>query len=195
MRGEDFRDRSDESLAAEFQAAGKQECFAELFRRHAEAIGKGCRASLGSVRAAEDITQEAFLNACRSIARFHGGSFGAWLHTIARNLCINYLKARENATDPLPETEEELPVPRRNNENDVAVIDQVKAVLNLLPDDQRLVLKLSYIEGFTYKETAERLGFSQKKVKACLQSGRRNFQAHWERLEARGKTKRSHANN
>lgn len=177
----------DDALVERFRAAGEQHCFAELFRRHAPKVVACCLAFLRNAGRAEEVTQDTFVRAYEHIGQFRGGAFRIWVCAIARHLCINHLKCRANAAEPLPEGEKQLPQTGGAREGDLALADQVAKVLDALPENQRVALTLFHVEGYTYEEIAGLTGFSDREVKSFLQNGRRMFRTHWERLRGGGK--------
>jgi len=60
---------------------------------------------------------------------------------------------------------------------------QIRTILRGLPEQQRICLKLFYLEGYSAKEVAKRTGFTEKQVKSHLQNGRRNFVAAWNAVD------------
>jgi len=58
-----------------------------------------------------------------------------------------------------------------------------EAVLERLPPEQRVALKLFYADGYNYNEIARFLGCPEKRVKSHLQNGRKCFRSIWEKTE------------
>ena len=93
-----MRGFSDEELVQRYRAmAGpQQEKFLnELFERHRTRVAAWCYRMSGDVDAATDLAQEVFLKAFQNLESFRGQSkFTTWLYSIARNHCMDALKAR-----------------------------------------------------------------------------------------------------
>lgn len=113
----------------------------------------------------EDLAQETFLNAFKSIRNFKGGSsFYTWLYRIAVNVCINYRTKQKRATfvdEGVMETEgvaerasgAEISPERavRSLESSVAISEAVDS----LPEDIRTAIIMREYEGLSYQEIAE----------------------------------------
>ncbi len=138
---------------------------------------------LGERDAAADATQEAFISAYKAIRRFRGGSFRAWLLRIVTNACYDELrrrKRRPQASLDALYVEDEAPDPgfvshAENPESYAQRMDLQAAIrdcLQRLPDDQRTVVVLSDIEGFSYDEIAEITGVALGTVKSRLSRSR-----------------------
>ncbi len=169
----------DEQLVEELKATGENSCFAPIFERYRRRIFGRCRAVVRNEAVAEDLTQDTFLTALARIELFRGGNVYAWLCTIARNLCLNYLEANIRLVAPSDPCEE--PVCPSNVERDLAWGERLESILNQLSAPQRICLKLFYVDRYTAAEVARITGFTQKQVKTHLQNGRRRFKILWEK--------------
>ena len=83
--------------------AGTNESFERLAEPLRREIRVHCYRMLGSLHEAEDLVQETYLRAWRSLDSFAGGSFRAWLYKIATNACLNALASRKSAQRFLPD--------------------------------------------------------------------------------------------
>ena len=95
---------------------GELPAFEELVRRHEKRVYAVALRSSGSPEDAEDITQEVFLRAWRSIEEFRGDSgFSTWLFRITMNLCVDHARHKhaQPQTQPLVMGEEESERPLR----------------------------------------------------------------------------------
>jgi RNA polymerase sigma factor (sigma-70 family) len=171
---------SDEELSRRFQEAGDKECFAELFVRHRERVYFSCRRFFADGPTAEDATQLTFLRAFRNPGSFQGGGYLAWLMRIARNVCIDEWRKRQES--PVVDLDvADLPAPIALDLTFEArhLAERVRHEMKSLVPAQRQCLELK-IDGYSYEETAARTGFTVEAVKSHLQNGRRML---WKRLE------------
>ena len=164
----------DEELARSVALAGNNECFAELFARHRRKVFCACRGFFSDSQAAEDATQETFLRAHRNIRGFHQGDFSVWLIRIAKNVCIDECRRRRRETGIDETVLADHPSPNRLDSSCEArlLAERVWQEMRLLPIEQRQCLELK-IEGFSYEETAARIGLTIGAVKSHIQNGRR----------------------
>lgn len=183
MTPEDPDARSDEELVAKYQASGDQEFFAELWRRHWLRIYRQCLAFTGDPAGAEDLTAGAFTLAWRWIERFQNGDFSAWLAVIARNCCINQARSAWARLVLLGGEEiiamaDQRPEPGCSSE-DRAFSAELEQLVNQLPDGQRAVVKLFFIDGYSYEQIAALMPCEVKQVKSYLQNAKRKLQILW----------------
>ena len=139
---------------------------------------------------AEDLVQETYLRAYRFFDRYRPGTnCRAWLYKILTNTGINaFVKAAKQpprvdfeAVEPVLEKVESRAL-QESTRGDMAAFadlldDEVKSALEAVPGDFRMVLILSVIEGFSYKEIAAILGIPIGTVMSRLFRGRKLLQA------------------
>jgi len=182
--------------------AGDEAAFGHLAELHRSELHAHCYRMLGSVHDAEDALQDAFLRAWRGIARFEGrSSLRSWLYTIATNACLNQIERRPGrvlpldygpATDPhdglgMPVVEsvwmepypdrgmgleDGLAGPDARYEQRESVELAFTAALQLLPPNQRAVLILREVLGFSAREVADSLETTVASVNSALQRAR-----------------------
>ena len=98
------------------------------------------------------------------------GNPSTWIFTIARNLRIDKLR-RERAWQPLPEGHAETPSTDPAPDELVSEqerSDRVRAILADLPEDQLSVVTLSFLEGLSHSEIADRLDIPLGTVKSRM---------------------------
>ncbi|MEA2286604.1 MAG: hypothetical protein QOJ21_2647 [Solirubrobacteraceae bacterium] len=150
---------------------GSAAAMEELFRRHWPAAHRAAWLVVHDAAAAEDIAQEAFLAAVRSLDRFdRRRPFAPWLHRIAVNRAIDYARARgirrEVAADAVGEVAATGP-----GDTDGAPSAEVIAALAALAPEQRAVIVMRHLLGFTPGEIARALGLPRGTVNSRLRRG------------------------
>jgi RNA polymerase sigma-70 factor, ECF subfamily len=137
---------------------------------------------LGNQDAAQDATQDAFLRGFQALSRFRGGSFRAWILRITTNCSYDQLryKQRRPSTpiDDLVEEEEHTTLLQSDDEEPEEYLQRqelgqtLQRALQTLPEDQRVTLVLSDVEGLNYQEIAEATMVSLGTVKSRLSRAR-----------------------
>ncbi len=152
---------------------GDKEAFAQLYENHFDKIYRYVALRIGNKTEAEDVTQQVFLNALRSISSFKwkGAPFSTWLFRIAHNLVVDYLrKEKRQATTPLDESL----VSSDSNLQLVAEyrldIEQLISATKRLTAAQREVISLRFAGELSVAEVAKVMGKSQGAVKALQHS-------------------------
>jgi RNA polymerase sigma-70 factor (ECF subfamily) len=137
---------------------------------------------VGDADVAADACQEAFISAFKAIKKFRGGSFKSWILRIVTNACYDHLRytgrrpadsLEEVAENPQHasklvsghEHPEEYTLRQELNE-------MIQSGIETLPADQRVVLVLSDVQGFSYQEIADITGVSLGTVKSRLSRAR-----------------------
>lgn len=165
--------------------AGDQMAYAQLVDRFAGRIYRLALRMMGNETDAEDVLQETFLSAFRSIDRFEArSSLGTWLYRIASNAALMRLRRKEpdqiSVDEPVERDDGEI-VPRQFfdfcclPEEDL-LRDEARAVMfqavDNLPPTLRSVFVLRDIEGLSTEETGDLLGLSISAVKSRLMRAR-----------------------
>lgn len=154
--------------------AGNSEAFRVLLERESAPVIGVCRRILGDPDEAQDVAQEAFLRAYRSLATYRGeGAFGAWVTRIAARMSVARLAARGPlvAIDP---SVADTWVARELDENPEALAldgERRHAILEAiagLPDSQRDVVTMRFYGDLTLDEIAETTGSPLGTVKSRL---------------------------
>ena len=148
------------------------EAFRELFQSYAPRVKSYMMRQGADANTAEELAQETLLTVWRKAALYSGekGSPTTWIFTIARNLRIDRLR-REFPWQELPEGHNETASTDIAPDEAVSESERrvkVQAALATLPDDQHEVVSLSYIEGLSHSEIAERLGLPLGTVKSRM---------------------------
>jgi RNA polymerase sigma-70 factor (ECF subfamily) len=139
----------------------------------------------GDTELAADATQEAFISAFRSIKRYRGGSFKAWLMRIVTNACYDELRRQQRRpTLPLePNNDDgaEIEDPRWLTDSSMLPDEKLEEAeleraiqhcLDALPIDFRTVVVLVDIQGMNYSEAASAVRVPLGTVKSRLARAR-----------------------
>ena len=132
----------------------------EVYRQHAQTVYKFLLAQCGNAHLAEELTQETFYQAVRSIDRFDGScKISVWLCQIAKHLWYQHLR-KSHREESLPEEESDLP-PLPSAEAEVfAREDQLTLLRRVheLPEPGREVVYLRSFGGLSFREIGDVLG-------------------------------------
>ena len=138
---------------------GNQKAQFQLYKLYYKPMYSVCMRLMNNEADAEDVMQEAFLNAFKKIDTYKGEvSFGAWLKKIVINRSLDYLKKRKMKFEEINEkTNKFIDYQMETKEVNMKVI---KDAIQKLPDGYRVVLSLYLIEGYDHEEISEILGIS-----------------------------------
>lgn len=179
-----FDDEADEDgrLIAAAQK-GDLGAFNQLVQRHERAVFSVCLRLLRDVGLAEDAGQDTFLKAWNAIDSFRGGLVRPWLLRIATNRSYDILRAKarrpaQSLDAELFETEPEWTSQSQGAEHPESfaarteLSGHLEQALAVLPDDQRLAIVLSDVQGYGYEEIAQITGVAIGTVKSRISRGR-----------------------
>jgi RNA polymerase sigma-70 factor, ECF subfamily len=148
------------------------DAFKELFQSYAPRVKSYMMRQGADANTAEELAQETLLTVWRKAALYSGekGSPTTWIFTIARNLRIDRLR-REFPWQELPEGHDETASSDILPDEAVSEAERkarVQAALATLPEDQHEVVTLSYIDGLSHSEIADRLKLPLGTVKSRM---------------------------
>lgn len=139
----------------------------DLFRAHWPLVHGYLTRRTGDPNLAEELTQETFYRATRAFLGWRGGSPVAWLLAIARHALVDEVR-RGRRLVPLPES---LVAPAEHADERV----ELEEALGRLPDDQRRLLELVYVHGYSHREVAAMTGTTEGAVKTAAWRARDAF--------------------
>ena len=171
---------------------GETAAFEVLVRRHQQTIFRLTRRMTRNLEDAEDLAQDAFVQAYRSLASFHGqASFSTWLYRIAVNLCLNHLRATQRE-DPM-EVVVNIADVKENALSGLLAAERDRALaaaIEELPPQQRATLTLRAYQGLGHREIAEILGCAEGTAKANYFHAIRALQRKLHSFRGRGEERR-----
>jgi RNA polymerase sigma-70 factor (ECF subfamily) len=150
-------------LVVECKRGSKKACF-ELYRLYSKAMLNVAFRIVGSIDEAEDVLQEAFLDAFNRVKDFRQETtFGLWLKQIVVHRSINLLRKRRLELVELEDGQLDN-IPDEEVESDEEVqykVVQVKDAMKELPEGYRLVISLYLLEGYDHEEIGQILNISE----------------------------------
>lgn len=153
----------------EAYVSGNNQAFDELLRRHQTKLFCVYNAHLNDADIADDIFQETFVKVITNIRQrryVDTGKFSAWLMRIAHNIIIDHF--RQIKVEKTVSTDDENSI--LLNSVDLAessiedcmvntqLLDDIRRIIDALPDNQREVLQMRFYQGLSFKEIAEATG-------------------------------------
>src|SRR3954452_11565847 len=200
MTTAETRGTAHERALLESARGGDESAFGALIQSYRGELHAHCYRMLGSVHDAEDALQEALTRAWRGLPRFQArSSLRSWLYTIATNTCLRLIERRparvlpidygppadphDNLAEPLvesawvqPYTDELLGVEDGYEQRESVKLAFI-AALQHLPPQQRAVLILREVLGFSGSEVAETLDTTPAAVYSTLQRAHKTVDA------------------
>jgi RNA polymerase sigma-70 factor (ECF subfamily) len=162
---------SEQELIALLQQR-KEQSFAYLYENYSGALLGVVGGIIGNQETAQDVLQEVFVNIWRKIESYDPakGRLFTWMMNIARNAAIDKIRSRsyqdslknhsipENADSNFPATGPQV--------DDVGL----RKVLNKLKEDHRVLVDLSYFQGYTHEEISRAMNIPLGTVKTRIRS-------------------------
>ena len=172
--------------------SGDDEAFGTLVQKYQKSVHALAWRKIGDFHFAEEITQDAFLQAYEKLRTLKElNQFAGWLYVITNNLCTDWLRKQKPAPQPLGDasvraidqlTYERYVLEQRETEATERRHEIVKHLLEKLPESERTVVTLYYLGEMTTREISKFLGVSVNTITSRLQRARERLQASDERL-------------
>ena len=134
---------------------GETSAFAELVRRYERAVIVTAYSVIGDFHSAQDAAQEAFVIAYQKINRLRdAASFGPWLLKIVRHRAVRLKRSRE----AVPARMDCVELTAKQSDDWMQPYKEVVQQIARLPDHERIVTVMRYVDDFSVKEIAEATG-------------------------------------
>ncbi len=160
---------------------GNKDAFGVLVTKYRGAVHGLAYHITGSFSDAEDLAQEAFIKAYRNLTQIQDKSkFASWLNSLTANLCKSWLRKQKDNVVSVDESSDVSSQIIAFDTPEQALADKefrasvVKAI-SALPEKNRLVITLFYLDGLSYKDVADFLDTTVSTVQSRLQRGRKQL--------------------
>ena len=154
----------------------------ELYQQYAKAMYHTAIRMVDRKVDAEDIVQETFIKAFRSLGSFQGKStIGAWIKRICINTCLNHIQ-RNRRMPILSDVLLEAPLLEEEEKEFPIKMKDIHHAIKQLPDGCRLIFCLYLLEGYQHKEISELLQVTESTSKTQYRRARILLQKllkHW----------------
>ena len=161
---------SDQQLLNSY-LSGDQSAISQLIEKYRRRVTEYIRMMVKDRDVADDIFQDTFIKVIRTIdsGRYvDNGKFLSWVLRIAHNQVIDHFRQKKqsnkvNEADAGFDILNTLRFSERTVEDDIVenqIEEQIRAMVESLPDEQREVVKMRYYAGLSFKEIAEMTGVS-----------------------------------
>ncbi|MDH5455739.1 MAG: RNA polymerase sigma factor [Gammaproteobacteria bacterium] len=168
----DLLARSPESVLVGLSRTGDRGAFAELMKRRQAWIRNLMRRCSGDATLADDLSQQAFMQAWKSIRQLHDiERFGPWLKRLAINTWLQHARRQ----DPLRMADEHADADSTHTDQTGVGMD-LDAALATLPHDVRLCIVLCYHERMTHTEIESFTGMRLGTIKSHIRRGTKRLQ-------------------
>lgn len=155
----------DANVIARFRA-GDEDAVRQVIEAYGGAVATVARSIVGAPELVAEVVQQTFVKAWRAAASLDEDRLIApWLYTIARRTAIDVLRRERRPTTGDHEPETEVGVEPMTFERTVEIYE-VRQALDALPTDERLVMKLSHLDGMSHSDIAAQLGVPIGTVKS-----------------------------
>lgn len=158
---------------------GDQQSYSMLVERHQNLVFTICLRYVKSREDAEEVAQDVFVKAYRSLADFKGQSkFSTWLYTITTTTCISFLRKKKLEVHSLDnekvfETADNIDSGMSANQiEQKSKVNMVNEAIKLLSPDDAQIISLFYKGEQTLEEIATILGKEPNAVKVQLHRAR-----------------------
>ena len=179
---------------------GEREAYRRLVEKYQNMVFAVISRITGSRPEVEDLAQETFWQAYRSLSCFRGDArFSTWLLRIAVNKAIDFHRRRREEQKRLEGYARQLALRPCLDDVPEGIMlarelqERLHSHLSRLPHHYRYVLKRHYLDGFTYREMARETGVPLKTIESRIYRARKMMRTIWLEEEAYGLYKTSRA--
>ncbi|MCB0530965.1 MAG: RNA polymerase sigma factor [Lewinellaceae bacterium] len=180
---------SDSELIARYLKEQNPDYFTVLYRRYGGKVFAKCISMLGDEALAHDAVQDIFVKVYLNLSRFNEkSSFSTWLYSISYNFCIDLIRKKKKIPVLLADD-----VSRIGDEAEIDIPDSVllemkhdrlEKVLAELPEGDRIILLMKYMDDMSIKDIAEFFQKTESAIKMQIMRAKQKAQTVYDDLYA-----------
>ena len=183
FKAKNIQDYSDSDLITGYKKTNDNSLVGELYKRYSHLVYGVCLKYLKNEDEAKDAVLQIFENLLEDLKKHDIANFKSWLHSVARNHCLMFLRKQQthqkrvNEYEAVYEPEESFAAPFsvHDKEEKEVMLTKLESAITQLKDEQRVCIELFFLKEKCYTEVAELTGYDIKKVKSYIQNGKRNL--------------------
>ena len=165
-------------MLAEYRSTGDLKLLGKLYEQYMSLVFGLCLKYLKDEEQSKDAVMQIFEELVKKLRVHEVSNFKSWLYTLSKNYCLMHIRKSSkfqtiSIDDDFMESNAFVHLNLEDGtEEKLALMERC---IETLPIEQKMSIKLFYIDQHCYKEVAELSGFELNKVKSFIQNGKRNL--------------------
>lgn len=165
---------NDEELLNRFKNEPNNDILGEYYIRYGHLVMGVALKYLKNVSDAEDITMSVFENLPEKLRKHSINNFKSWLYSVVKNECFMRLRKKDFTSSELISELEQ-----KDSIDEVVLLEEklniLEQTIDELNEEQKICIRLFYLEKKSYQEISDKIKLDIKKVKSAIQNGKRNL--------------------
>jgi len=167
-----FETLSDEDLLVHLETENQDKVFSILYNRYINKVYFKAISMVKNEADARDLAHDIFIKVFTKIQQYKGNSnLSLWIHSVSVNTCINYItKQNKTIFDSIEDIEEDIQGYEVDEEKLLKEIrlDQLQTIMYKLKEEERLLMIMKYLDGFSIKQMEKILKIGPSAIKMRL---------------------------
>jgi RNA polymerase sigma-70 factor (ECF subfamily) len=176
-------DEEDAHLVNEFRSRGDLKVLGKLYAKYLHLVYGVCLKYLKDREEARDGVMHIFEKLIREIPRHDIENFRSWLHVVTKNYCLMQVRSEKSKQEKFREwmndqkifMETAIDLHPLDKEEMKPADEALEECMEKLKEEQQKCIRQFYYENRCYREISANLSMGEKKVKSCIQNGKRNL--------------------
>ena len=169
---------SEQEILKRYKLQSETEYVGEIFVRYMPLIYGLCLKLLKNKAESEDATMGIFELLAKKLKTQNVDNFKSWLYTVSKNYCFEILRQKQRTLTKEKDfsiVQSEAIFHPDDVNDDEEIFEKLENCISLLPDLQKVIIRMFYYEKKSYQEIVDKEGLSWKQVRSNIQNGRRNL--------------------